>query len=114
MAKKAKKEAVKPEEPKGTPAKAKGAVTRAAEKVVEVVRHAAEAVKQHVIQPVAKAVRGKPKKKARFVREKTEKRPQAKAAPLPPRSTKATAKLMTKGMATPPKEEPTSGQKPKA
>ena len=114
MAKKAKKEAVKPEEPKGKSAEAKGTVARAAEKVVEVVKHAAEAVKEHVIRPVAKAVKGKPKKKARFVREKRGKRPQAKAAPLPPRSTKATAKLMTKGIATPPKEEPASGQKPKA
>jgi hypothetical protein len=114
MAKKAKKEAVKPEEPKSTPAKEKGTVARAAEKVVEVVKHAAEAVNEHVIQPVVKAVRGKPKKKARFVRQKNEKRPHAKPALLPPRSTKATAKLMTKGIATPPKEEPASGQKPRA
>ena len=114
MAKKAKKEAVKPEEPKATPEKARGTVARAADKVVEVVKHAAEAVNEHVIQPVVKAVRAKPKKKGRFVREKSEKRPQAKAAPLPPRSTKATAKLMTKGIATPPTEEKTSGQKPRA
>jgi hypothetical protein len=115
MAKKKKQEAVKPEEPKGTLTKAKDAVVKAAEKVAEVVTHAAESVQEHVVQPVIDAVK-KPKKpkKPRFVREKKEKRPQSPAPALPPRSTKVTAKLMTKGITTPPKDEPGGGQKPKA
>jgi hypothetical protein len=56
----------------------------------------------------------KPKKvkKPRFVREKKENRPLSNTPALPTRSTKATAKLMTKGLALPPKDEP-AGQKPK-
>ena len=115
MAKKKKQEPVKPEEPKGALAKAKETVVKAAENLAEVVTHAAEAVKEHVVQPVVDAV-SKPKKekKPRFVREKKEKRPESKGPALPPRSTKATAKLMTKGLAVPPKDEKASGQKPRA
>ena len=98
MAKKKKQEAVKPEEPKGTLSKAKDAVVKAAGKVAEVVTHAAESVQEHVVQPVVEAVKPKKAKKPRFVRQKKEKRPQSKASALPPRSTKATAKLMTKGI----------------
>ena len=112
MAKKPKKEAVKPEEPKGTLAKAKATVVKAAEKVAEVATKAADAVKEHVVQPVVDAVKPKKEKKPRFVRQKKEKRPESKGPALPPRSTKATAKLMTKGLALPPKDE-TGGQKPK-
>jgi hypothetical protein len=110
MAQKPKKEAVKPEEPKSTITRAKGAVVKAAEKVAEVVTHAAKAVQEHVVPPVVEAV--KQPKRPRFIREKKEKRRQPKPAPLPPRSTKATAKLMTKGLAVPPKEGKAAGQKP--
>jgi hypothetical protein len=112
MAKKPKKEAVKPAEEQGRLAAAKDAVVKAAKKVAQVATHAVKAVQEHVVQPVVDAVK-KPKK-PRFVRKKKEKQPEAKAAPLPPRSTKANAKLMTKGMAVPPKEENAAGQKPKA
>ena len=112
MAKQPKKEAVKPDVSKDAPAKSGKTVVKAAGKVAEVVKPAAEAVQGHVGQPVVDAVE-KPKK-PRFVRLKTEKRPQPKAAPLPPRSTRATAKLMTKGLAVPPKDEKPTGQKPKA
>lgn len=114
MTKKPQKKAVKPAEEQGRLAAAKDAVVKAAKKVAQVATHAVEAVQEHVVQPVVDAMK-KPKKpkKPRFVREKKEKRPEAKA-PLPPRSTKANAKLMTKGMAVPPKEEKAAGQKPKA
>lgn len=111
MAKKKKQEPVKPEEPKGTLAKAKEAVVKAAGKVAEVATQAAGAVKEHVVQPVVEAV--KPKKRARFVREKKEKRPKPTGPALPPRSTSATAKLMTKGLALPPKDDAKGGPKPK-
>jgi hypothetical protein len=110
MAKSKKKQAVSPSEEQGRIAAAKGAVVKAAEKVVEVVKQAAEAVQEHVVKPVVKAV--KPKKK-RFVREKKVKREQGATPALPPPSKKVTAKLMSKKLALPPKEEKT-GQKPKA
>jgi hypothetical protein len=97
---------------KGTLATAKDAVVRAAGQVAGAVTQAAGAVREHVVEPAAAAV-GKPKK-ARFVRGKTAKRPAAKAAPLPPRSTKAAAKMMSKNLALPPKEERASGPKPRA
>ncbi|HEV3439870.1 MAG TPA: hypothetical protein VG122_21060 [Gemmata sp.] len=65
-----------------------------------------------VIAPVVETKNVKPKK-ARFVREKKEKKPQTNAAPLPPRSTKAAAKIMSKKLAIPPKAEPNFGTKPK-
>jgi hypothetical protein len=115
MAKKPKKEAVKPDEPRGAPAKAKETVVKAVEKVTEVVARAVEAVQEHVVHPVVEAV-SKPKKvkKPRFVREKKERRAQSKGSALPPRSTKATAKLMTREIAPPPpKDEKAPSQKPK-
>ncbi len=99
--------AAKAEEAKGTLAAAKDAVTEAAGRVAELVTQAAQAVREHVVRPVVAAVK-KPKK-ARFVREKKEVKTPAKAAPLPPRSTKASAKLMTKNVALPPKEGRASG-----
>ena len=65
-----------------------------------------------VIEPVVETKTVKPKK-ARFVREKKEKKPQTNAAPLPPRSTKAAARIMSKKLAIPPKAEPNFGTKPK-
>jgi hypothetical protein len=115
MAKKPKKEAVKPDEPRGAPAKAKETVVNVAEKVTEVVARVAQAVQEQVLTPVVEAV-SKPKelKKPRFVREKKERRSQSKGSALPPRSTKATAKLMTREIAPPPpKDEKPPGQKPK-
>jgi hypothetical protein len=70
---------------------------------------AAEAVRQHAMAPVATAVRPKKVKKARYVRETTENKTQAKAAPLPPRSTKASSKLMTKNVHERPRKERGSG-----
>ena len=80
--------------------------------MAEVTTKAAEAVQEHLVQPVVDAVKPKKEKKPRFVREK-EKRPESKGPALPPRSTKATAELMTKGLALPPKDENGRGQKPK-
>jgi hypothetical protein len=107
MGKKSKKEAVKPEEPKGPLAKAKDTVSKAAEKVAEVATKAAEAVQEHVVQPVVDAVK-KPKR-PRFIREKKVRVDRDATPALPPRSNKATAKLLTKGLAMPPKDE----QKPR-
>ena len=106
-----KKEAVKPAEQKGTLTKAKETVAKAAGKVVAAVAHAAEVVQAHVVPPPV--VIEKPKRK-RFVREKKEKVAPPAPANLPERSTKATAKLMTKGLALPPKEDQATGQKPRA
>ncbi len=51
-------------------------------------------------------------KRPRFVREKTEKKkPAKKAPPLPPRSSQPGAKLMSKNLATPPKEDRLNGPK---
>lgn len=110
MPKKPKKEAVEPEEPKGALTKAKETVMKAAEKVAEVTAKAAEAVQGHVVD----AVKPKKEKKPRFVREKKGKPPESKGPALPPRSTKATARLMTRGIALPPKEDTPPGQKPRA
>jgi hypothetical protein len=45
-------------------------------------------------------------KRSRFVREKGEKRERAPAPTLPPRSTKLTARLLTRNLALLPKDEP--------
>lgn len=63
--------------------------------------------------PIPKAARPKKVKRARFVREQTEKKAEPKAAPLAERSTKADGKLMTKNVAYRPKEEPGIGQNAK-
>ena len=110
-AKKPKKEAVKPET--SALGKAKEAVAQAAGKVANAVSHAAEAVNEHVVHPVAEAVGLVKPPKKRFVREKKEKKTPATTGALPPRSTKAAAKLMTKGLSVPPKEEK-PGPRPKA
>lgn len=99
-----KKAETKKVEPKSPPAKS--AVAKAAEKIVEVVSHAAEAVNDHVIQPVAEAVGiVKKVKKPRFVREKKEKAKPQINAPLPERSKKVGGKMMTKNVTQTPKEE---------
>lgn len=114
MAKRKRTEPVNPAEEQGRLAAAKSAVTGAVEKAVEVVAQAAEVVKEQVVEPVVKAVKPKKPKKARFVREKAEPKPVAEAPPLPKPSTKAKAKLMSKNVVTPLKEEPKFGQRPKA
>ena len=60
--------------------------------------------------PIPKAARPKKVKRARFVREQTEKKPEPKAAPLAERSTKADGKLMTRNVTYRPKDEPGIGQ----
>lgn len=123
MGKKQKKEAIKPEEPKPAemkkeavkPAEQKGTPTKGKETVAKPMAKTAP-----VVPPVAPpppppppVVIEKPKRK-RFVREKKEKVAPPVPANLPERSTKATAKLMTKGLALPPKEDQATGQKPRA
>lgn len=52
-------------------------------------------------------------KRPRFVREQAEKRERAALPPLPPPSTRLTAKLMSKNLALPPKDEPPApGRRP--
>jgi hypothetical protein len=46
-------------------------------------------------------------KRPRFVRERGEKHEQVAAPALPPRSTKPSARLLTKNLALPPKDDPT-------
>jgi hypothetical protein len=112
--------AAKAEEAKGTLATAKDAVVKAADTVAEVVTQAAATVKERIVKPVVAAVK-KPKK-ARFVREQAAKKPRAEDAPLPPRSTTAAGKMMSKKVTLPPKEvrsarpkdERATGPKPKA
>ncbi len=89
----------------------KAAVVEAKGAVVEAATTVADAAEKHVVKPVAKAVgvvKVKPPKK-RFVRPKAEpkaEKPDTPAAPLPPRSTKLTARLMSKGLAVPPADKP--------
>ena len=112
MAKKKKPDAAPEPAPKGTLATAKDAAVKAAGKVVAAVTRVAEAAQEHVVRPVVEAVTKKPKK-ARFVRETKAKKPAPPAAPLPPRSTKAAGKLMSKNLTVPPKEDLPAGQKPR-
>jgi len=70
-----------------------------------------------VPEPVVVAVSPPPPEKTkrpRFVREKVEKKPEAKtkALPLPPRSKKLVAKLMSQNLAIPPKDDRTGLPKP--
>jgi hypothetical protein len=69
------------------------------------------AAQKRVIPPVAKAARPKKAKKARFVREKQEKRTPVKAAELPARSATAGGKMMSKNIKAKPKEESAAGPK---
>jgi hypothetical protein len=110
MSKKRKQEPVKQEKSERALAEAKETVVKA-EKVAEVAIVAAEAIQEHVVQPVSEVV--KLKKKPRFVRQKKERRSEPKGPTLQPRSTKATAKLMTRGIVPPPKDEKVPGCKPK-
>ncbi|MBA4189827.1 MAG: hypothetical protein C0467_17735 [Planctomycetaceae bacterium] len=72
----------------------------------------APVVPEPVAPPVVEVPAEKPKR-PRFVREKVEKKPQPKpAAPLPPRSKKIVAKLMSKNLAIPPEPGRLGQQKP--
>jgi hypothetical protein len=110
MAKKAKKEAVKPEQSKERLAKAKYHAEKAAKRARAA---AASTAAANGTSPAAAppAVTPAPKKdkRPRYVREK---KPEELPAPadspavtIPPRSTSFSAKLITKGLALPPKEE---------
>ena len=94
-------------------------LAKAAGKVAAAVTKAAGAVQEHVLQPVAEAVgiaKKKPEKKprVRFVREKKEKRAEAKPAPLA-RSTSMAGKMMSKNVKPIPKDDTTRpGNKPGA
>jgi hypothetical protein len=82
------------------------AEAKAAEAAAAEAAAAAAAARKRAAEPVAKAVRPKKPKKARFVREAKEKQPRAKAATPTPRSTKAAGKLMTKNLHEAPKDAP--------
>jgi hypothetical protein len=98
------------EKAKEAAAKAKEAAEKAAEKVAEAAAKVAEVVQEKVVQPVVEAVAEPPKpKRARFVREKKAPRQPVKLPPLPPPSKKLTAKLMSKNLALPPKEDRPAG-----
>ena len=96
------------------------ATGEAADPVADVVTLAADEVKDPAVEPVVARVR-KPKR-ARFVREQTANKPRTKDAPLPPRSTTAAGKMMSKNVTLPlkdvrssgPKDERATGPKPKA
>lgn len=109
MAKKA--PAKKPVEAPSTLSKAKTVVVHAAERVADAVSVAAHAAKEHVVTPVAEAVGIVKKKKTRPVRPK--KQEPTVPVPLPPRSTKATGKMMSKNIVQPPKDESKSVTKSK-
>jgi len=81
---------------------------KAAEQAADLATEAGE--KKRVVTPTAKAVRPKKAKKARFVREQTERKPETKATPLPERSTKAGGKMMTKNVSYRPKDESRTGR----
>ena len=74
-----------------------------------------KAVKVEPVPVPVKPIKPPKVKRPRFVREKKEKSPvpQTKPAPLPARSTKVFAKLMSKNLALPPKEESNFGSLPK-
>ena len=82
---------------------------RAAKDAERATAEAAEATKQAAAGSGRKraAMAGKAEpaaKKARYVREKKEATPEAEAAPLPPRSTTASGKMLSKNVKTAPKE----------
>ncbi len=106
LSREAKKHKEKEEEsPRPT---AKKAIVKVPEKKVATPIAPPEPVIAPVVEPKIVKI-----KKPRFVREKKEKKPQTNAAPLPPRSTKAAAKIMSKKLAIPLKTEPNFGTKPK-
>jgi len=80
-------------------------------KIKEVVPEPVKVPEEEIAPPVAEAPK-KPKK-ARFVREKKEKRPPAKPVSLPPRSRTAAGKMMSKNVIAAPKEETESGPGPR-
>jgi hypothetical protein len=85
------------------------AVVKAAGTVASAVTQVADTARAHVVTPVAEAVGLVEKKKARPARPKKKSSPAAKAAPLPPRSTTAAGKLISKNLKAAPKEGPPSG-----
>jgi hypothetical protein len=111
MAKRAKTESVLSRETRlEAEADAISGAKAAAEQAAEVAKEAAE--KRRVVTPVVKAEWPKKTKKARFVREQTEKKPKAKATRTE-RSSKAVGKMMTKNVSYRPKDEPRAGPKAK-
>lgn len=104
MAKSLSRQAKNHTDANGRVATGKKVAVTAVEVVVEAVTTAAEAVQEHVITPAAEAVGVVKTKKARFVRERAEKKPQGDAPALPVRSTKAGGKLMSKNLAVKPKD----------
>lgn len=113
-----------PEAPKRANDKKKTPPPPAPEPVVEAVMPVApvEPTPEPVVEPPAEAAEpapetaGQPKKgrrvkakRPRFVREKAEKRERVSLPPLPPPSNKLAAKLLTKNLALPPRDDgPTS------
>jgi hypothetical protein len=100
--------AAKAEAAKGALETAADAVVETADPVADVVTRADEEVKEQVEPVVA---RGRKPKRARFVREQTTNKPRTNGAPLPPRSTTAAGKMMSKNVTLPPKEVRSSGPK---
>jgi hypothetical protein len=107
MAKKAKTESVQSREDRN---RAEAAVKKAAARAVEQAAAEEAAGKRRA----EKAAARKKPKKARFVREQTEKRPLAKAPAAPVRSTTAAGRMMSKNLKEPPKDEATSRTGPKS
>ena len=110
------RQAKKHKEEENSPSPAKKPVAKAPKKVEPKVPEKVEppvVPQEKVVTPIVETKTVK-SKRVRFVREKKEKKPEANAAPLPPRSTKAKAKMMSKKLAIPPKAEPNFGSKPKA
>jgi hypothetical protein len=89
--------------------KAKTAVVKAGEKVVEVPK----ATEEHVVTPGAETVENVKKKRPRFVREKKEQKTQTEATQLTPRSTTLAGKMMSKNIFPLPKDETDLGAKTK-
>ncbi|QEL17425.1 hypothetical protein [Limnoglobus roseus] len=110
MAKKPTKPAPKtPAAPPTTLAKVKKAVTGSAEKVAEIATDVAHAAEKHVVTPVGQAVGLVKKPKAKPARAKKNSTAPKAAAPIPPRSTSPSGKLMSKNLAPVPKEATAKG-----
>jgi hypothetical protein len=95
-----------------TVGKAKDTVVKTIEKVADPLPEIPEPPQEDIAPPQAEATK-KPKK-ARFVREKKEKKAPANPAPLPPRSRTAAGKMMSKNVIAAPKEETESGPGPRS
>ena len=109
MAKMPKKQAVLPQQSVDSMAKAKYDTAKAAKRTGQALAPAVDAGEGEVVRPIAPT---KKRVKTRFVRERKVAEPRTVSSVLPPRSTSATARLMSKGLALPPKENKTTGPKP--